>query len=104
MADSSDDFYYQHFIYSSSDDGSYIIMFAAHLIHGHNEKQRHRFKSSVKGRASLDRNKEVGQVQLYADYFHLTSHYTLSIFSVTLPDLETFFQPHYSGRSEGLAD
>jgi hypothetical protein len=68
-------FFYTHFFDESdnkSDDDANLMVVVATILHEENEAYMPQWRSSVSGRAAnLDRNRENGHVQLYADYFHL---------------------------------
>jgi hypothetical protein len=68
IASLNNEFFYTHFFEESdteSDDDANLMLAMASILHEENEV-------SVPGRAAnLDRNREAGHVQLYADYFHL---------------------------------
>jgi len=78
MADSSDEFFYNHVLCSSSDDSSddetEVLAAAVLLLHEHEENQVPRYRGSVKGRApALDRDRVAVHAQLWREYFHPTN-------------------------------
>lgn len=76
MADSLDDFFFNHAINTSSDesdDDSEVLASVALLVHEHEENQRPRYMGSVKVRATAkDCKREASHDQLWRDYFHRT--------------------------------
>jgi hypothetical protein len=75
IVDLNNEFFYTHFFDESdtdSDDDADLMMAAATVLNEANEAYMPQWRGSMKERAAnLDRNRENGHVQLYADYFHL---------------------------------
>src|SRR4051812_39499854 len=73
MTDSADEFFYDNFIESSTEESSdddTDILFATLLVNEHFARQRPKFRGSIPGHApALDRNRERGHLMLYDDYF-----------------------------------
>jgi hypothetical protein len=74
IANLNNEFFYVHFFVESdtdSDDDADLMVTMATVLNEANEAYMPQWRGSVKGRAAnLDRNRENGHVQLYADYFH----------------------------------
>jgi hypothetical protein len=57
---------------TESDDDADLMVAMASVLHKENEAYMPQWRGSMSGQAAnLDRNREAGHVQLYADYFHL---------------------------------
>ena len=86
MTDSSDKYFYNDILYSSSSDSSSYdesdVFIATLVINEHIANQQTMFRGSVPGLATaLNRNREGSHVQLFKDYFHHTDQTYKDLFS-----------------------
>jgi hypothetical protein len=86
MADNFNDFFYDHFIYTSSDedydDGTDILMEVSLLIHDHTKNQFPRLRGSIKGHATvLDHKDKPNMCKSSPTTSTLPSNYNLPIYS-----------------------
>jgi hypothetical protein len=75
IADLNNEFFYTHFFKdwsdTESDDDSDLMVTCASILNEEKENYMPQWRGSMPGRAAnLDRNREAGHVQLYANYFH----------------------------------